>query len=50
VCALPVDWESRVRLGRAIHALSMAVYFLRWTPKWAPQYVRELEEWLATEA
>jgi aminoglycoside phosphotransferase (APT) family kinase protein len=50
VCALPVDWESRVRLGRAIHALSMAVYFLRWTPKWAPQYVRELEEWLATQS
>lgn len=50
VCALPGDWESRVRLGHAIHALSMSVYFLRWTPKWAPQYVRELEEWLATQA
>jgi aminoglycoside phosphotransferase (APT) family kinase protein len=49
VCALPDDWESRVRLGHAIHALSMSVYFLRWTPKWAPQYVRELEEWLATQ-
>jgi aminoglycoside phosphotransferase (APT) family kinase protein len=47
VCPLPDDWESRVRLGHAIHALSMSVYFLRWTPKWAPQYVRELEQWLA---
>jgi len=46
VCALPDDWEFRVRLGHAIHALSMAVYFLRWTPKWAPQYVQQLEEWL----
>ncbi|GAA5120221.1 phosphotransferase family protein [Pseudonocardia adelaidensis] len=46
VCALPAGWESRVRLGHAVHALSMSVYFLRWTPKWAPQYVRELEEWL----
>jgi aminoglycoside phosphotransferase (APT) family kinase protein len=46
-CALPAGWESRVLLGRAIHALSMSVYFLRWTPKWAPQYVRELEEWLS---
>jgi aminoglycoside phosphotransferase (APT) family kinase protein len=46
VCSLPDDWESRVRLGRAIHALSMSVYFLRWTPKWAPQYVDELEAWL----
>jgi aminoglycoside phosphotransferase (APT) family kinase protein len=50
VCPLPADWESRVRLGHAVHALSMAVYFLRWTPKWAPQYVRELEEWLAARA
>ncbi len=50
VCALPADWESQVRLGRAVHALSMSVYFLRWTPKWAPQYVRELEEWLAAPA
>jgi Ser/Thr protein kinase RdoA (MazF antagonist) len=49
VCALPADWESQVRLGRAIHALSMSVYFLRWTPKWAPQYVRELEQWLAIQ-
>jgi aminoglycoside phosphotransferase (APT) family kinase protein len=47
VCPLPDDWESRVRLGHAVHALSMSVYFLRWTPKWAPQYVRELEQWLA---
>jgi len=49
VCALTADWESRVRLGHAIHALSMSVYFLRWTPKWAPQYIRELEEWMATQ-
>ncbi|MEU8298960.1 aminoglycoside phosphotransferase family protein [Micromonospora sp. NPDC048909] len=48
-CPLPDGWESRVRLGHAIHALSMSVYFLRWTPKWAPQYVRELEQWLSTE-
>jgi aminoglycoside phosphotransferase (APT) family kinase protein len=47
LCALPDDWESRVRLGHAIHALSMSAYFLRWTPKWAPQYVGELDEWLA---
>jgi aminoglycoside phosphotransferase (APT) family kinase protein len=50
VCPLPAGWEARVRLGHAIHALSMGVYFLRWTPKWAPQYVRELEEWLVTQA
>lgn len=47
VCPLPPEWESRVRLGRAVHALSMSVYFLRWTPKWAPQYVRVMEQWLA---
>lgn len=47
VCPLPAGWESRVRLGHAVHAMSMGVYFLRWTPKWAPQYVRELEEWLS---
>lgn len=46
VCPLPAGWESRVRLGHAVHAMSMGVYFLRWTPRWAPQYVRELEEWL----
>jgi aminoglycoside phosphotransferase (APT) family kinase protein len=50
VCPLPADWESRVRLGNAIHALSTSVYFLRWTPKWVPQYVRQLEEWLVTQA
>ncbi|MER7006567.1 aminoglycoside phosphotransferase family protein [Dactylosporangium sp. NPDC000555] len=47
VCARPEDWQSRVRLGNAVHALSMSVYFLRWTPRFAPQYVRELDEWLA---
>jgi aminoglycoside phosphotransferase (APT) family kinase protein len=45
-CALPPDWEFRVRLAHAIHALSMCVYFLRWTPKWAPQYADQLEDWL----
>jgi aminoglycoside phosphotransferase (APT) family kinase protein len=50
VCPLPTGWRARARLGNAIHALSMSVYFLRWTPKWAPQYVRELEEWLAAPA
>jgi aminoglycoside phosphotransferase (APT) family kinase protein len=50
VCPLPDDWEFRVRLGHIVHALSMSVYFLRWTPRWAPQYVRELEEWLAGAA
>jgi aminoglycoside phosphotransferase (APT) family kinase protein len=50
VCPLPEDWESRIRLGRAVHALSMSVYFLRWTPKWVPQYVRELEDRLTTLA
>ena len=49
-CALPAGWEARVRLGHAIHSLSMGVYFLRWTPQWAPQYVRELDEWLAAGA
>jgi aminoglycoside phosphotransferase (APT) family kinase protein len=46
LCALPEDWEARVRLGHAVHSLSMCVYFLRWTPQWAPQYLSELEEWL----
>ncbi|WP_147434727.1 phosphotransferase family protein [Micromonospora musae] len=50
VCPLPDDWQARVRLARAVHALSMAVYFLRWTPEYAPQYVGELEEWLAERA
>jgi aminoglycoside phosphotransferase (APT) family kinase protein len=50
MCALPVNWDSRVQLAHVIHALSMSVYFLRWTPKWAPQYVRELEDWLGHQA
>ncbi|MEV6375399.1 phosphotransferase family protein [Micromonospora musae] len=50
VCPLPDDWQARVRLAHAVHALSMAVYFLRWTPEYAPQYVGELEEWLAERA
>lgn len=48
VWALPDGWEARVRLAHAVHALSMGVYFLRWTPKWAPQYIGELEEWLTS--
>jgi Ser/Thr protein kinase RdoA (MazF antagonist) len=47
---LPTDWESQIQLGRAVHALGMSVYFLKWTPKWAPQYIRELDEWLTTQA
>jgi hypothetical protein len=46
-CPLPDDWESRVRLGHAIHALSMSADLLRWMLEWAPRYVRELKEWLA---
>jgi hypothetical protein len=51
-CALArtPSWLSRIPLAHAIHALSMCVYFLQWTPKWAPQYVRELEKWLVTSA
>ena len=30
----------------AIHALSMAVYFLRWEPRFVPEYVAELDAWL----
>lgn len=45
-CPLPDGWPARVRLGNALHALSMSVYFLRWTPQYAPQYVRELQDWV----
>ncbi len=46
VIPLPEDWDARVRLGNALHALTMSVYFLRWTPEFAPEYVQQLEEWL----
>lgn len=46
-CPLPADWEQRLDLAHALHSLTMYVYFLRWTPKWAPQYAREVQEWLA---
>jgi aminoglycoside phosphotransferase (APT) family kinase protein len=39
---LPADWEARVRLGNAIHALTTAVYFARWHPEFVPQYTAEL--------
>ena len=46
-CPLPADWEQRVDLAYVLHALTMHVYFLRWTPQWAPQYARQAREWLA---
>ncbi|MCS7480310.1 phosphotransferase family protein [Umezawaea endophytica] len=46
-CPVPDDWEWRIDLGHVLHALSMHVYFLRWSPEWAPQYARQVEEWLA---
>ena len=46
-CPLPDDWERRVDLAHVLHALSMHVYFLRWSPEWAPQYARQVEAWLA---
>ncbi|GAA1939097.1 phosphotransferase family protein [Kitasatospora viridis] len=45
-CPLPDDWERRVELGQVLHALSMHVYFLRWSPQWAPEYAQEAKEWL----
>ncbi|MFB9451508.1 aminoglycoside phosphotransferase family protein [Dactylosporangium vinaceum] len=47
---LPADWEDRVRFGNALHSLSTAVYFARWNPEYVPQYLGELETWLATPA
>jgi len=44
---LPADWERRLDLAHLLHALTMYVYFLRWTPKWAPQYGRQVREWLS---
>ncbi|MGI5241078.1 phosphotransferase family protein [Dactylosporangium sp. CA-139066] len=46
VFPLPEGWAGRVRLGNAIHALSMAVYFLRWEPRFVAEYVAELDAWL----
>jgi aminoglycoside phosphotransferase (APT) family kinase protein len=46
-CPLPDDWEQRVDLAHLLHSLTMYVYFLRWTPKWAPQYAREFQERLS---
>ncbi len=45
-CPLPDDWEQRVELGHLLHALNMHVYFLRWSPQWAPQYAGQVKEWL----
>ncbi|MEV6932011.1 aminoglycoside phosphotransferase family protein [Dactylosporangium sp. NPDC051485] len=47
-CPLPDDWPERVRLAHLLHALSMAVYFLRWSPHLAPEYVDILDAWLAS--
>ncbi|MGW4396421.1 phosphotransferase family protein [Amycolatopsis nivea] len=44
---LPDDWERRVELAHALHALNMHVYFRRWTPQFAPEYARQLRDWLA---
>ncbi|MFG2227360.1 phosphotransferase family protein [Streptomyces sp. NPDC048644] len=49
-CPLPDDWELRVGIGHVLHALNMHVYFLRWTPQWAPQYARQVREWLTENA
>ncbi|MFI5914217.1 phosphotransferase family protein [Dactylosporangium sp. NPDC051541] len=45
---LPHDWEARVRFGKALHSLTTAVYFAKWNPEYVPQYLGELETWLAT--
>jgi aminoglycoside phosphotransferase (APT) family kinase protein len=46
-CPLPGDWEQRLDLAHLLHSLGMYVYFQRWTPRWAPQYAREVQEWLS---
>lgn len=46
-CPLPSDWERRVDLARVLHALAMHVYFLQWTPQFAPEYAGQVGEWLA---
>lgn len=46
-CPLPADWEQRLDLAHLLHSLTMYVYFLRWTPQWAPQYARQVQEWLS---
>ena len=49
-CPLPDDWEQRVDLAHMLHALAMHVYFLRWTPQWAPEYAQRVREWLAGQS
>lgn len=49
-CPLPADWEQRVDLAHVLHALTMHVYFLRWTPQWAPQYAQQARDWLEKRA
>jgi aminoglycoside phosphotransferase (APT) family kinase protein len=46
-CPMPDDWEQRVDLAHVLHALTMHVYFLKWSPRWAPQYARQVTDWLA---
>jgi len=46
-CPLSGDWEQRLDLAHLLHSLAMYVYFQRWTPRWAPQYAREVQEWLS---
>lgn len=43
---LPDDWDERLDLAHVLHALTMHVYFLRWSPQWAPQYARQAGDWL----
>lgn len=47
---VPEDWERRIDLSAVLHALNMHVYFLRWSPEWAPQYARQAADWLAARA
>jgi aminoglycoside phosphotransferase (APT) family kinase protein len=49
-CPMPDDWTLRVDLAHVLHALSMHVYFQRWSPQWAPQYARQAAEWLREHA
>ncbi|MFC1408735.1 phosphotransferase family protein [Streptacidiphilus sp. N1-12] len=45
-CPLPDDWEQRVDLAHMLHALTMHVYFLRWSPQWAPEYAQQVKTWI----
>ncbi|MEV0265867.1 aminoglycoside phosphotransferase family protein [Streptomyces sp. NPDC050617] len=49
-CPMPGDWERRIELGNALHALNMHVYFRRWSPQWAPQYAEQAKKWLASRS